>query len=220
MGDIELQRALHKEDGEHPTPCQDTRSRSPSPSKSNIKSRPRPTIRKVAECWNMVGLVGWWRRIEKETERQMKDSEREIRKSYVRKSQTSAKLSFIKKFFPDTEDKLEPDVDTVPQLKSKPDIILSTPSRDRDMDVAILIETGSKRKGEYLEERKFKKQKVSPSIAKKLLFFEGKCNMQENEPGTAQCTLLGCSDLAGQVSDSTAGRQQGYGKVKVGDSRG
>ena len=37
--------------------------------------------------------------------------------------------------------------------------------------VAILIETGSKRNREYLEERQFKRQKVSPSIAKKLLFF-------------------------------------------------
>ena len=68
-----------------------------------------------------------------------------------------------------------------PHIESKhrtgipePEIVLSTPKKE----VATLKpETGSKRKREFLEERKSKKQKVSPSIAKKINFFEGKCNM-------------------------------------------
>ena len=46
-------------------------------------------------------------RMKKEKERQMKEGERmqEARISSVRKSLTSAKLSFDRKFFPDTKDK-------------------------------------------------------------------------------------------------------------------
>ena len=63
MGDMELQQALHEEDGEHPPPCQEARSRSQPPSNTNIKSRPPPTIRKVAEGWRKekdekAGI--WW----------------------------------------------------------------------------------------------------------------------------------------------------------------
>ena len=86
--------------------------------------------------------------------------------------------------------------------KSKPEIVLSTPKKD----VAILEpETGSKRKRECFEERKSKKQKVSPSIAKKIIFFDGNCNTHNNRLGTAQHALVGCNDLAGQSSNLTAG---------------
>ena len=94
MGDMELRPALQEDNEENPPIVQEARSRSPPPSSSNDKSRqavtPPPTIRKMAEgwrkekdetlsnkrmdnCWNMVGLVGWWRRIEKENERQIND---------------------------------------------------------------------------------------------------------------------------------------------------
>ena len=79
-------------------------------------------------------------------------------------------------------------------------------------EVAILLTTGSKRKREVIEgkESKMKKRKVSPRIARKILFFEEKSNAQEFELGTAQQALMGSSDLAGQVSKLTAGGQQGY----------
>ena len=63
-----------------------------------------------------------------------------------------------------------------------------------------------------MEEGKCKK--VSPSIAKKLIFFEGKCNTQGIKLGTAQYTAVRCTDLAGQSSNSTARRQQGDRKMK------
>ena len=70
----------------HPPPCQETRSLSPPPSNTNDESRqagtpPPPTIRKMPEgwrkekdekaesnkrmetSWNMVGFVGWWKKI-------------------------------------------------------------------------------------------------------------------------------------------------------------
>jgi hypothetical protein len=105
----------------------------------------------------------------------MKDGERKHggkAKVYsIRKRQTSAKVFFVRKFFPDTKDKPEPEVGTNPQTrlkpihkarKSKPEIVLSTAKKD----VAIIEpKTGSKRQTKFMEERKSKKQKVSPSIA-------------------------------------------------------
>ena len=123
-GDMELHPALQEDNEENPPIVQEARSRSPPPSSSYDKSiqavTPPPTIRKMAEgwreeqfeefvstkwkenIWNMVGLVGWWRRMEKENERQVKGRERkqekEVRMTCNRKSQTSAKLSFVRKF--------------------------------------------------------------------------------------------------------------------------
>ena len=79
----------------------------------------------------------------------IKDEEKKQRievKTYsIRKSQTSAKHFFIKKFFPDKEDEIGPDVD-----ENEPDSkLLSIPSRSIP-DVAILLTCGSKRKREYL----------------------------------------------------------------------
>ena len=65
--------------------------------------------------------------------------------------------------------------------KSKPEIALSTPKKD----VTILEpETGSKRNREFIEERKSKKKKVSPSIAKKIIFVEENCKTHNNRLGT------------------------------------
>ena len=100
MGDQELQQAVHDVDEveQHPPPCQEASSRSPPPSNTNEESRQAgttsPTIRKIAEgwrkekdekaesnkrmeiSWNMVGLVGWWRRVERENLKQIKDEEK------------------------------------------------------------------------------------------------------------------------------------------------
>ena len=52
-------------------------------------------------------------------------------------------------------------------------------------DVAILEpETGSKRKREFMEETNSKKLKVSPSIAKKIIFVEENCKTHNNRLGT------------------------------------
>ena len=100
--------------------------------------------------WNMVP----WRRVEKENERQVKERDRkqkkEARISSNRKSKTSAKLSFVRKFFPATKEKPELVVGKKPYMQSKPQtrisepgIVLSTPKRE----VATLKpETGSKGK--------------------------------------------------------------------------
>ena len=86
------------------------------------------------------------RRVEKERQGEG------VRKSPDRKSQSSAKLSFIKKFFPDKEDEIGPDCDL-----NEPDTkLLSTQSRSIP-DVAILLTTGSKWKREYLSGRILKK---------------------------------------------------------------
>ena len=87
MGDQELQQAVHDVDEveQHPPPSQEASSRSPPPSNTNEESRQAgttsPTIRKIAEgwrkekdekaesnkrmetSWNMVGFVGWWKKI-------------------------------------------------------------------------------------------------------------------------------------------------------------
>ena len=91
----------------------------------------------------------------------------------IRKSQTSTKLSFVRMFFPDTKNKLEPDVCTnphTPETQSKKiktgDSIVNPKERCRNFEP----EPGSKRKRELLEERKSKKQTVSPSIGKKIIF--------------------------------------------------
>ena len=103
---------------------QETRPWYPPPNNTNEESKQNrsstpPTIRKMAEgwrkmkeekaesnkrmenYWNMVGLVGWWRRVENENIRRIKDHEKKqeegVRKSSDRKSQSSANLSF----FPD-----------------------------------------------------------------------------------------------------------------------
>ena len=120
--------------------------------------------KRMENCWNMVGLVGWWRRVEKENLRRINDHEKKqeegVRKSSDRKSQSSANFSFIKKFFPDKEDEIGPDLD-----ENEPDTkLLSTPSRSIP-DVAILLTTGSKWKREYLSGGIIKTQKVSLSIA-------------------------------------------------------
>ena len=157
-----------------------------------------------------MGLVGWWRRVERDNLKQIKDEEKkqeiEVKMSSIRKRQTSAKHFFINKFFPDKEDRVEPDVES-----SQPGIILSTPSKSI-IEVAILLTTGSKRKREVLEgkESKMKKQKLAPSIAREILFLEGKSNSQEFELGTAQHALMRSGDLVEPVSKSTAGGLQGY----------
>ena len=163
--------------------------------------------KRMENYWNMVGLVGWWRRVESE-----KKQEKAVRKSSDRQSQSSAKLSFIKKFFPDKVDKIGLEVD-----KNEPETkLLSTPRRSIP-DVAILLTTGSKRKRESLGGGILKKQKVSPSNARKILFVEekSKINTLDLELGTAQQNLLRSSDLAGLDSKFTAGRQQGYTDLKV-----
>ena len=146
MGDMELHPALQEDNEENPPIVQEARSRSPPPSSSYDKSiqavTPPPTIRKMAEgwrkekdekaesnkrmeiSWNMVGLVGWWRRVERENLKQIKDEEKkqriEAKTSSIRKSQTSAKLSFVRKFFADTKNKPEQERGTNPQTQSKP----------------------------------------------------------------------------------------------------
>ena len=132
-----------------------------------------------------------------------------------RNSQARAKLSFVRKFFPETKDIPEPNVGENPELEpkarteiSEPEIVLSTPKKE----VATLKpETGSKRKREFLEERNYKKQKVSPSIGKKINFFEGKSKAHDTKLGTAQHARVGGSDLSGQSSAFKAGMAAGGG---------
>ena len=56
--------------------------------------------------WNMVGLVGWWRRMEKENERQKKQGKKKQEKeASISLDQEEPNLSFVRMFFPDTKDK-------------------------------------------------------------------------------------------------------------------
>jgi hypothetical protein len=197
MGDKGLQQAVHEDDEKLPTTI---RKMAEGRKKKKKRDEKAEINKRMENCWSMVGLVGWWRRVESE-----KKQEKGVRKSSDRQSQSSAKLSFVKKFFPDKVDKIELEVDeNEPKTK-----LLSTP-RKSIPDVAILSTTGSKRKRDYLSGGILKKQKVSPSIARKILFFEekSKINTQDLELGTAQNNLVRSSDLAGLASKFTAGRQQ------------
>ena len=89
------------------------------------------------------------------------------------------------------------------------------PQAGRVKPIKNYLVTGSKRKTDFLEERKPKKRKVSPSIVKHINFFEGKFTKTHNTKlGTAQHARMGSSDLAGQSSDSTARSKEG-GKGKL-----
>ena len=138
--------------------------------KKKKKDEKAESNKRMENYWNMVVLVGWWRRVENENIRRIKDHEKKqekgVRKSSDRQSQSSAKLSVIKKFFPDKVDKIGLEVD-----ENEPDTKLLSTSRRSIPDVAILLTTGSKRKREYLGGGIPKKQKVSPSIARKFCIF-------------------------------------------------
>ena len=71
-----------------------------------------------------------------------------------------------------------------------------------------------------MEERNSKKLKDSPSISKKIIFFEGNFNTHNNRLGTAQHALVGCSDLAGQSSNLTAGMAAGKENESTSSSEG
>ena len=67
-----------------------------------------------------------------------KEQEKKTRMSSIRKSQASAKLYFVSKFSPVTQDKPETDMGTNPHIQSKPkpkarmsppEIVLSTPKK-------------------------------------------------------------------------------------------
>ena len=118
--------------------------------KKKKKDEKAESNKRMENYWNMVVLVGWWRRVENENIRRIKDNEKKqekgVRKSSDRQSQSSAKLSFMKKFFPDKVDEIGLEVD-----ENEPDTkLLSTPRR-RILNVAILLTTGSKWKKEYLK---------------------------------------------------------------------
>ena len=50
---------------------------------------------------HMTGLVGWWRRVEKDGEREGKERRKQTRLLEEKAEKQSCKLSFIRKFFLD-----------------------------------------------------------------------------------------------------------------------
>ena len=65
------------------------------------RQAPLTPIYKEEQHWNLIGLVGWWRRVEKEGEKEgiLKDKERNQEGN--RKRMVAAKISFLAKFYPD-----------------------------------------------------------------------------------------------------------------------
>jgi hypothetical protein len=51
---------------------------------------------------HMTGLVGWWRRVERDGEREGKEMMKQTRLLEERAGKQACKLSFIQKFFPDS----------------------------------------------------------------------------------------------------------------------
>ena len=55
-------------------------------------------------AYNLVGLTGWWRRLEKEGEKESKKRDKEDAKIAVnianKRQEKEEKVSFIKKYFP------------------------------------------------------------------------------------------------------------------------
>ena len=97
-------------------PCQDqdknlptNRKRSSSAIQPSGRGVPLPSIHQEEHHaqntqWstNLIGLVGWWRRVEKEGEKEGIDKDKEKKKEDERKRKITAKINFLSKFYPDT----------------------------------------------------------------------------------------------------------------------
>ena len=109
--------------------------RSSSPSKPSGREVPLPSIRQKEhpaqpKLWsdNIIGLVGWWRRVEKEGEKEGVAKEKDIRTEDDRKRKAEAKVSFLKQYYPDTQS--SPGGSTQILRHSRLNKILSTDGND------------------------------------------------------------------------------------------
>jgi hypothetical protein len=111
--------------GRHPT------DNPPVGRDSNRKIR---TSEKTGTDWsmNMLGLVGWWRRLEQEQSRQenlqRKEENKKIKEITGRNKQEEEKLSFIRKFFPNCTQTPGGTVKLNKELHKKRDSNLGHPS--------------------------------------------------------------------------------------------
>jgi hypothetical protein len=142
--------------------------------------------------YNLVGLTGWWRRLEKEGEMESKKRDKEGAKIAVKiankRQEKEEKASFIKKYFPTFEES----PGGTDRLRAR------TPMRRKDIGTISQLElSGGKRK---TSENMYEQKDLTADFRKQLKFWVG-ADMPINS--TKMKYNLGCSDSAGP-SDRTA----------------